>query len=174
MTTQTIDRPVFLAVCPVCGAVVECWAGHDGWPARVNISAYQTEATPEDAARHTQRCYRETQWRRDPRMVARRMRRIEARKGRVLPFYVVCYGIDRRYGGPEEGGWWYDATAIIDVAKVWDVKGARAALRRMRDDNPTCPRGRGSVLGGTDIYVRACAVTAEFPTEDDGSKPRYE
>ena len=25
------------------------------------------------------------------------------------PLYVTVYSVERRYGGPEEGGWWYDA-----------------------------------------------------------------
>lgn len=27
-----------------------------------------------------------------------------------MSYYVTCYDIDRCYGGPEEGGWWYDNT----------------------------------------------------------------
>lgn len=26
-----------------------------------------------------------------------------------MPYYVNGYEVERLYGGPEEGGWWYDA-----------------------------------------------------------------
>lgn len=28
--------------------------------------------------------------------------------------YVNAYSVDRSYGGPEEGGWWYDAGELLE------------------------------------------------------------
>lgn len=36
--------------------------------------------------------------------------------------YVNVYRVTRHYGGPEEGGWWYDAgepLASVPIAGVW-------------------------------------------------------
>jgi hypothetical protein len=88
------------------------------------------------------------------------------REGRAPSFLVVAYGIDRLYGGSEEGGWYYDATSVIEVRVVYTVGGALRAARELRDDHPTCPRGRHSVLGGTDVYV------STYYSETDPRFPR--
>ena len=63
--------------------------------------------------------------------LAKRLQRAEARQpGEVLPIYVVVQGTSRHYGGPEEGGWWYNWT---DTAQVFKFYTAKAALRKVRD-----------------------------------------
>lgn len=42
------------------------------------------------------------------------------------PFFVNVYQLDRGYGGPEEGGWWYDYEYPIESVKC---KRGRQALR---------------------------------------------
>ena len=39
---------------------------------------------------------------------------------------IAVYLVERRYGGPEEGGWWYDAGTRVDDAK-WFRLGETAA-----------------------------------------------
>lgn len=34
-----------------------------------------------------------------------------------LRYSVAVYEVDRAYGGPEEGGWWYDCGDLVRVAK---------------------------------------------------------
>lgn len=34
--------------------------------------------------------------------------RMHAGKDHSGPFFVNLYSVSQRYGGPEEGGWWYD------------------------------------------------------------------
>lgn len=34
-------------------------------------------------------------------------------------YYVNLYLIDRGYGGPEEGGWWYDYGEFIETAAMF-------------------------------------------------------
>lgn len=44
---------------------------------------------------------------------------------------LAFYEIDRNYGGPEEGGWWYDSgTFVRAIAIHYDDKAAIAAQRR--------------------------------------------
>jgi hypothetical protein len=63
--------------------------------------------------------------------LAKRMQRAESREpGEVLPIYIVVQGTSRHYGGPEEGGWWYNWTETAQVFKVWT---AREALRKVKD-----------------------------------------
>jgi hypothetical protein len=69
-----------------------------------------------------------------PYRLRRRMARALRRKGgEVLPTYVVAVSISRCYGGPEEGGWWYNWTDIEEVRRAWDWKTIRAYLREYRD-----------------------------------------
>ena len=113
-------------------------------------------------------------WRAD--MVVRRMERLArnelVRRGRVEPFYIVAVGHDRCYGGPEEGGWWYDTFRVLGVRRVWDVRSGLAAARALMEEHPTCPRGRGSVLGGTDVEICTFRRTSDIP-EDDCARPVY-
>jgi hypothetical protein len=111
----------------------------------------------------------------DHKLERKNRRELFKKNGTCLPFYVVCYGVARRYGGREEGGWWYDVQNIMEggVRKVYGFKDARKAVRQLMEEFPTCPRGRGSVIGGTDIYIKICATTEEFPEEWDGIRPRY-
>ncbi len=36
----------------------------------------------------------------------------------IEPTYVNVYLIDRAYGGPEEGGWWYDTGTAIRSTQI--------------------------------------------------------
>ena len=100
-------------------------------------------------------------------------RRDAARRGEVLPFYIVATATSRHYGGPEEGGWWYDALNILAVRRVFTFKGAREAIRELREEHPTCKYGRGSVLGGDDVEVHVFYDESFFPFETR-ERPRYE
>lgn len=37
-------------------------------------------------------------------------------------FVVAAYEVDKLYGGPEEGGWWYDAWYLTKVLHVYNTK----------------------------------------------------
>ncbi len=52
-------------------------------------------------------------------------------------YYVNLYLIDRGYGGPEEGGWWYEYGEFIEPAALFtDEDEALAYARKLNDDNP--------------------------------------
>lgn len=94
--------------------------------------------------------------------------------GIVKPFYVVAYNISRNYGGPEEGGWYYDWTSILEVHKVWDWKGALKAMRELKDKYPQPRYNRHSVLGREgDYHINMYYDIDQFPKEST-ERPRYE
>ena len=97
-------------------------------------------------------------------------------------FYVVCVvHMDRAYGGPEEGGWWYDTTEPvvgpdIPLPSVWrTMDEAQAACDALSDWCVEHNEGRreiGSVLSegryGTMIYE------GQFPHPTPEERPHYE
>jgi hypothetical protein len=85
--------------------------------------------------------------------------------GKVLPFYIAVWGVDRHFGAGEGGAGWFDCTQVYEVAKVWDWRTGLKAARAFRKEYPTCRRGRGSVLGGTDTYVRTIRELEDLPDE---------
>lgn len=105
--------------------------------------------------------------------------------------YINGYLVDRLYGGPEEGGWWYDQRypACYDSdAMEYHARGdgdgkllsfkvrafkadeAIEAARALYTDPPG-HRGRGSVIGGPDIEFR---VEDHPPQVYPKRRPRYE
>lgn len=84
--------------------------------------------------------------------------------------YVNVYDITRVYGGPEEGGWWYDAGEPIESHAFASLDDAYALYDELRATYPVTG-ARYSVLGGDDFDVRIEDEPAEaFP----GYIPRYE
>lgn len=47
---------------------------------------------------------------------------------------VSLYEIERRYGGPEEGGWWYDDYTVIESVWFPDYETAEAAQLKMESE----------------------------------------
>ena len=93
------------------------------------------------------------------RRCAKQARAYAMRRGDVLPFYVVAYGIARIYGGPEEGGWYWDRVVALEVKKCWNWRQGMAAVHDMRERYPKPRYDRYSVLGGEDIVIDAIPTT---------------
>ena len=59
----------------------------------------------------------------------------------LTPTYVNVYELDSLYGGPEEGGWWYDVGTPFLSLKVegydraGDIIDLAVALREQYEDN---------------------------------------
>lgn len=92
-------------------------------------------------------------------------------------FVVAFYAVDRAYGGPEEGGWWYDTGELVRLHALFRSEDAaiRAAARanRLLDLIQRGNRSVGSVLYAGGRYcarVFAGQAPAHFPEE----RPRYE
>ena len=89
-----------------------------------------------------------------------------------LYLYVNAYAVSRCYGGPEEGGWWYDSgrpLASVPVTYGAPTEFISHYLETLlgwknRDD-------RYSVLGGEDFVVY---VERKIATEFPESTPHYE
>jgi hypothetical protein len=88
---------------------------------------------------------------------------------------VAVYLEDRQYGGPEEGGWWYDAGELVTDAAFYvdnlitppmayadpDVAaGVEVALQLLLDAGPNVGRRPTSSMASTGRYV---ARVEDFP-----------
>lgn len=99
--------------------------------------------------------------------------------------YVNAYSISRHYGGPEEGGWWYDVHEPImsvrvdenDIAPTLHEEDVEDAAKRIKElyvqrFRPMQPKhNRYSMIGGADIVVVIEETFAEFYPKE---RPRYE
>jgi hypothetical protein len=86
--------------------------------------------------------------------------------------YVNVYEVSRCYGGPEEGGWWYDWEECIKAIPC-DLKDAKEIRRRLMADRYSNEDRRdiGSVLSD---YVYAVYIEWEAAESQSTQRPRYE
>ena len=80
-------------------------------------------------------------------------------------FYVNVYEVDRAYGGPEEGGWWYDSGECIHTETYSSKEDALAAQDVLAEKYPRTGC-RYSVLYGEDydVFIESAPGTF-FPLE---------
>jgi hypothetical protein len=110
------------------------------------------------------------------------------------PFYCVAiYLANRAYGGPEEGGWWFDCGELVreapdginpnDLLTVFKGEGAReeaisyaATLQLSLDAHLNSPRGYRANLSSVCCEGRYVArVTDTFPEPHyPAVRPHYE
>ena len=90
---------------------------------------------------------------------------------------VAFYEIDRRHGGPEEGGWWYDCgelRRVLRVAASEDAAHAAAArANRLLDRLQRC-KPRVSSLAYEGGRYKACVFAHTAPRLFPEVRPRYE
>lgn len=62
----------------------------------------------------------------------------------MRPFIVSVYMVDRGYGGPEEGGWWYDRGELVRLVRIFNNEESAYAYARKLNDrlDSTLNRGR--------------------------------
>lgn len=88
-------------------------------------------------------------------------------------FYVTAYAITRHYGGPEEGGWWYNWHQVIDEAGPFETdEEAEASREALKTKHADVAHGDiYSMAGGV-----ALAVYVEDTPRDSESteRPHYE
>lgn len=82
-----------------------------------------------------------------------------------MAVWVNVYEVNRRYGGPEEGGWYYDTGELILCKKFYDNDSAQDYAESLRDKYPNTGK-RYSVLGGEDYNIwLEDSVGEDFPKE---------
>lgn len=94
-------------------------------------------------------------------------------------YVVAVYDVGLSYGGPEEGGWWYDAGSLVRVCRVFRSEDrAYAYCRRLnarlssRVFGPNVGRyPKSSVL--SDGQFEACTFEDTAPAGFPESRPYY-
>lgn len=97
--------------------------------------------------------------------------------------YINAYAVTRRFGGPEEGGWWYDEGMPLKSVRVESDEAADEAKAALwREFGPTygfdpatgkrvSGRSRFSVIGDDDLIIIEESHPGEnFPQQ----RPHYE
>jgi len=104
-------------------------------------------------------------------------RQADLKDGKVRPYYLVSYSISRQYGGPEEGGWWYDWTSINEVRRAFTLEEGVRQARTLKDEYPQPRYNRFSCAnrGEGDNHMVLCYGEDDprWPTEST-QRPRYE
>jgi hypothetical protein len=92
------------------------------------------------------------------------------------PKYVNAYRVTQAYGGPEEGGWWYDEyepleSVVVESEEQEEEVRAALAKRYVDEEDVGQRRGRTSAAGGYDISIVGEFHFAKYEPE---VKPHYE
>ena len=86
--------------------------------------------------------------------------------------YVNAYRITRHYGGPEEGGWWFDCGEPLGSMPCMSQRDAKSKVDDMQAKFKHLAEGDiNSVLGGAEIRVY---IEEEFARVFPETRPRYE
>ena len=96
------------------------------------------------------------------------------------PKYLNVYEIEQIYGGPEEGGWFFNCGSPVESVRVdnqqeLDSTRVRLEARYQMNDKSSWDRGRkrgsSSCAGGYDIQIN---IEDEFAKAYPQQRPRYE
>ena len=84
--------------------------------------------------------------------------------------FVTAYEVTRHFGGPEEGGWWYNWDKPVDTVPC---EAQHAEEVRFEMESKHRHREQGdiySVLGGTAVYI---AIEDEPGASATTKRPHY-
>lgn len=84
--------------------------------------------------------------------------------------YVAVARVERHYGGPQEGGWWYDTQEVLEQHRVQYCRVEYMKAKLMAKYGPSPRPDRYSVCGTYDIV----AWWDDEPIKSDFSRPGYE
>lgn len=85
--------------------------------------------------------------------------------------HVSVYEVYRRYGGPEEGGWYYDEGYLVYADAYASAEAAVAEAERLREVYPETGRYTSVAYSGGDYRIRVSTTPGnDYPAE----RPRYE
>jgi hypothetical protein len=86
--------------------------------------------------------------------------------------FVNVYEVTRHYGGPEEGGWWYDWAECLEVYPVRDEEQGEQVKEWLWENYKHKKYGDiSSVLGGVDIRIYIEDEPKEYESTE---RPYYE
>lgn len=86
--------------------------------------------------------------------------------------FINVYGITRHYGGPEEGGWWYDWYHLVKSVPIRNGKALNMRLIKLMKRYRWNAQGDiSSVLGGEQVYIRLEQFVGESQSTE---RPHYE
>jgi hypothetical protein len=101
----------------------------------------------------------------------------------VVMFSVGVYLIDRAYGGPEEGGWWYDCGQLVDPTEpllaptyhTLSVDAVAKALQVNIELDKTLNKGRRPISSVLSEGQFAALVHVGHPPQNyPTTRPHYE
>jgi len=85
--------------------------------------------------------------------------------------YVNAYSVASAFGGPEEGGWWYNEGEPIASIPIHTKKQEGEAKKLLREILPEKIGEPRTTMGGVDIDI---VVQERFAEPYPKRKPRYE
>jgi len=86
-------------------------------------------------------------------------------------YYINVYELDRNYGGPEEGGWWYDSGEPILSVPFDTIKEAYEYRDKMEVKFPRTHKSSSVLYNGGDYSV---VMERRFAEAYPNVTPRYE
>jgi len=102
-------------------------------------------------------------------------------------YWVALYLVDLVYGGPEEGGWWYQAgTLVVSPETYRDIGGAPAAFvqrgdalayrEKLEPNLATLNAGRPPIEATNSVGIYELHLTRAqlLPTHFPNRQPHYE
>ena len=90
------------------------------------------------------------------RYLDRNERRRAAREVPTQRVWVTAYALTRQFGGPEEGGWWYDHLEPIQTVMCRRGESEAIIASLLQSHPPHLPGGSlSSVAGGYDVEAYA-------------------
>ena len=105
---------------------------------------------------------------------------VPAKRGDRHNYFVAVYLADRAYGGPEEGGWWYDCGELVRVVRLFRTEEsaceyARRLNRKLRSRRVGPNVGRREKWSmASDGEYEAHAYTDFAPQCFPDRRPHYE
>jgi len=85
--------------------------------------------------------------------------------------WVNVYETTRHYGGPEEGGWWYNWNSLEEAVPVGSQEEAETVKRELEEKFGEGQGDISSVLGGHEIAVY---IESEKGQSESTEEPRYD
>ena len=87
--------------------------------------------------------------------------------------YVNVYLVDRYFGGPEEGGWWYNAGVPIESLVVGSLKEAQVKREEL-EQGCYSNEGRQGIYEINSKGIFEVSIETQFAREYPEERPRYE